>query len=116
MKVTIIAVGTKMDRWIEDGCQNYINRLPKKWELRIIEIVQKNYQSNQSSKRAIELECETIVKKIDRSSYIVALDSRGESLTSSFLSKKISHWQMEGLNLTFVIGGPDGLSLSLIHI
>ena len=115
MKVTIIAVGTKMDRWIEDSCQNYINRLPKKWELRIIEIVQKNYQSNQSSKRAIELECETIVKKIDRSSYVVALDSRGESLTSSFLSKRISRWQMEGLNLTFVIGGPDGLSKEFLN-
>ena len=52
MKVTIIAVGTKMDRWIKDGCQNYINRLPKKWELKIIEIVQKNYQNNQSKNQS----------------------------------------------------------------
>ena len=31
------------------------------------------------------------------------------------LSKKISHWQMEGLNLTFVIGGPDGLSKEFLN-
>ena len=41
--------------------------------------------------------------------YLVALDERGKSLTTVELAKWLAQRQQDGRNLSFVIGGPDGI-------
>ena len=48
MKINILAVGTKMSNWIDAGCNEYLKRFPKSWELQIKEIVQKQHHSKHS--------------------------------------------------------------------
>lgn len=38
MKIKLIAVGTRMPDWVETGIQEYSKRLPRDFELNIIEI------------------------------------------------------------------------------
>ena len=42
-------------------------------------------------------------------SVIVALDERGKDLTTIDLSRLLTQWQQNGRDVTFVIGGADGL-------
>jgi len=46
--------------------------------------------------------------------YLVALDEHGKSLTTLQLAKWLGERQQDGRNLTFVIGGPDGLGPSIL--
>jgi 23S rRNA (pseudouridine1915-N3)-methyltransferase len=46
--------------------------------------------------------------------YLVALDERGKSLTTLQLAKWLGERQQDGRNITFVIGGPDGLGPGIL--
>ena len=46
---------------------------------------------------------------IPEDSRVVALTERGESWTSSQLAELVGRWEMEGRDVTFVIGDADGL-------
>ena len=113
MKINILAVGTKMSNWIDAGCNEYLKRFPKSWELQIKEIVQKQHNSKHSVENIKIRESDVIMQNVKHGTYLVALDENGTEMNSMALSKKIELWQMEGRNLTVIIGGPN---LSLIHI
>ena len=46
--------------------------------------------------------------------YLVALDERGKSLTTLQLARWLGERQQDGRNITFVIGGPDGLGPAIL--
>ncbi len=47
-----------------------------------------------------------------RSVRYIALDERGENLTSRQIAKTLSVWQMDGTDICLVIGGADGFEPS----
>ena len=94
----IIAIGKVKRKWIQEGIDMYLKRLPG---LEVIEI-----------KDNIQLKEEQAIKNtIKKNETIVTLNEKGLSFTSKQMAKKLlnSHNQ----NITFVIGGPSGLSPSL---
>lgn len=46
--------------------------------------------------------------------YLVTLDEHGKSLTTVELAKWLAQRQQDGRNLSFVIGGPDGLGADIL--
>ena len=94
----IIAIGKIKRKWIQTGIEMYLNRLPG---LKIIEV-----------KDSTQTKEEYMIKEIIRKNEtLITLNENGHSFSSKQLSKKLldSHNQ----NITFVIGGPSGLSPSL---
>ena len=61
------------------------------------------------------MESDVIMQNVKHGTYLVALDENGTEMNSMALSKKIELWQMEGRNLTIIIGGPNGLSKDLLQ-
>ena len=57
-------------------------------------------------------EGERILAKLSAAEQVVLLDERGTQLTSTALAAKLSEWQVDGRDLCFIIGGPDGVSES----
>lgn len=47
---------------------------------------------------------------IPRQSRVIALDGRGEAWSSEALARQLNAWMLEGRDLCFLIGGPDGLA------
>lgn len=47
---------------------------------------------------------------MDRGELMVLLDERGRQLDSRALAGKLAHWQSDGRDVCFVIGGPDGVA------
>jgi 23S rRNA (pseudouridine1915-N3)-methyltransferase len=58
----------------------------------------------------MEAEGELILGKLGQSEQVILLDERGKQLTSKTLASKLSDWQIDGRDLCFVIGGPDGVA------
>ena len=94
----IIAIGKIKKRWIQEGIEIYLKRLPG---LEVIEI-----------KDSTQIKEEHTIKEIiSKNETLVTLNENGQSFTSKQLATKLlnSHNQ----NITFVIGGASGLSPSL---
>ena len=94
----IIAIGKVKRRWIQDGIDMYLKRLPG---LEVIEI---------KDKTRIKEE-QLINEIIKKNETLVTLNEKGQSFSSKQIATKLlnSHNQ----NITFVIGGPSGLTTSL---
>jgi len=54
-------------------------------------------------------ELEVTRARIPEDSRVVALTERGESWSSSQLAELVGRWELEGRDVTFVIGDADGL-------
>ena len=110
MKIKLIAVGTKMPDWVEKAYRNYAQRLPKDCTLELIEIVAAKRTKNQLATLWMEKEGQQILKAIDPSDHVVALDVKGKNWSTSELADNIRQWQHLGSNVALLVGGPDGLS------
>ena len=97
----IIAIGKIKKRWIQEGIEMYLKRLPG---LEVIEIK----DSTQAKEE------HTIKEIISKNEFLVTLNENGQSFTSKQLATKLlnSHNQ----NITFVIGGASGLTSSLNNL
>lgn len=97
-KVTLIAVGKIKKRWIQDGIEQYVKRLP---ELTVVEI--KDSTPDGEASKVL-----TYVKGGDR---LVVLTEEGTSYTSVQLASMLA--KADSGALIFLIGGPDGIAASL---
>lgn len=101
MKIRIIAVGRQKSSPTLALCEEYLKRMS--WQISLKEIdAPKGSTSAQ--------EAPLILKQIAGPSFIIALDERGETLSSPDFAKKLGNWQNQapGNELTFLIGGADG--------
>ena len=104
MRVRILAVGTRMPEWVTTAYEDYTRRMRK--DMRVdLEEVPVGRASADEEKRLLERVGDD---------YLVALDERGKSLTTLQLAKWLGERQQDGRNLTFVIGGPDGLGPNIL--
>lgn len=102
--IKIICVGKIKEKYFINAIEEYKKRLSKYINLEIIELPDYNYDM---VKTKIE-EGKNILSKILDKDYVITLDINGKELDSidlsNFIDKNISR------NITFVIGGSNGLS------
>lgn len=99
-----------MPRWCELACEEYAKRLQRSLKCTLIEIPTPTRHKPSDSLLCKEKEGRKILEKIHPQEIVIALDVLGENWSTPTLAKRISTWQQKGQDLTFVIGGPDGLS------
>ena len=97
--IKIICVGKIKEKFYRDAIDEYMKRLSKYHKVEIIEVIDSN----------IKQEKELILKKIDTKDYIVTMEIEGKQLTSLELSNFIDKTFLNYSNITFIIGGSDGL-------
>ncbi len=110
MKIRLIAVGSKMPGWVETGVTEYTKRLPADFSLSVTEIPLAARSKNSSVKSAMEKESKALLAACSKGDYIVALDVKGQSLSTEKLADKIKQVRLQGQNISLLVGGPDGLT------
>lgn len=98
--IKIICVGKLKEQYIKDLISDYLKRVNKYHKVEIIELQDSD----------IEKEGNLIEKNINNKDFIVTLEIEGKNLTSKELSTNIDSWLMNYGNITFIIGGSDGIS------
>ncbi len=109
MQLVIAAVGHKMPGWIEEGFGEYAKRMPPECRIHLKEIKPVERSGSKTAETVMVLERTKIEAAIPKGARIIALDERGKDLTTMQLSHLLSQWQQDGRDVTFVIGGADGL-------
>lgn len=82
--------------------------MPRELETRIIEIKPDKRASGKNSEVVQEAEAKRILEVVGKD-YLVALDERGQTVTTLQLADKLKSWQTMGRDVALVIGGADGL-------
>ena len=108
MHIRLIAVGDRQPAWVDEACRRYSGRFPPHWKFRIDTIP--TTRRTRAGQSAADAEVETILSKLRSQERMVLLDERGRSFTSKALAAKLTEWQNSGLDIAFVIGGPDGVN------
>jgi 23S rRNA (pseudouridine1915-N3)-methyltransferase len=98
-----------MPAWIEAGFGEYAKRMPPECRIQLKEIKPVERSGSRTADTVMAQERAKIEAAIPKGSRIVALDERGKDLTSAQLAQLLVQWQQDGRDVTFVIGGADGL-------
>jgi 23S rRNA (pseudouridine1915-N3)-methyltransferase len=114
VRITLLAVGTRMPAWVDSAVAEYSKRLPPelRFEIRALPIANR---SGGNTAQAMAREGKSIRDAMPRRDRLVALDVAGRALSTEQLAAHLSAWQMSGDNYSLVIGGPDGIEGSLLE-
>ena len=110
MRISVIAVGTRMPAWVNQGIAEYSKRLPRELQLVWREIPIARRGKDAGVEQLCKAEGEQMLKAIAPGERVIALDVSGKQLSTEQLARQLERWQMSGDNYNFLIGGPDGLS------
>lgn len=99
-----------MPVWVEAGVSEYLKRIPRGVNLRLVELNAGDRGKGGSAETARETEADLILAKLQGVDRVIALDEKGRSVSTKKLASLLEELQMQSMSLALVIGGPDGLS------
>ena len=97
--ITILCVGKIKETYLKDMINDYVKRINKYHKIQIIELKDNDIKS----------ESYEILKHLKSDSYNIVLDINGSKFDSVSFSKKIDSLFINYSNITFIIGGSDGI-------
>ena len=102
--IKIICIGKIKEQYLNDLINDYKTRISKYHKIEIIELKDSN----------IKDEKDELLKVINPKDYNICMDIDGKEYSSTELSKLINDTFTEGYgNISFIIGGSDGLDESI---
>lgn len=110
MKLIILAVGTKMEKWVTTAFSEYQKRMPPHIKIELQEIEPVKRVGKSTTSKAKEVEAKLILEALPKRAYVIALDERGKQFTSEELAHKMHDFQQMGSDVVIIIGGPEGLT------
>lgn len=97
--INIICIGKIKENYLKEGINDYQKRISKYHKINIIELPDND----------IINEGNEIIKHLNRKDYIIALDITGNELSSIELAEKLDKTFIINSNITFIIGGSNGI-------
>jgi 23S rRNA (pseudouridine1915-N3)-methyltransferase len=113
LKLRIFAVGHKPRAWIAAGFDEYAKRMPREARIELIEIKPSARPDRAPVEPLLAAEKTRILAAIPAGSVKIALDERGQALSTGDLARRLGGWMEQGRDAAFLIGSADGLDASL---
>jgi 23S rRNA (pseudouridine1915-N3)-methyltransferase len=97
-----------MPDWVESACAEYLKRMPREASVEIVEIKPDKRAAGKNSEVVQEAEAKRILEVVGKD-YLIALDERGQEVTTLQLADRMKTWLGSGRDVALVVGGADGL-------
>lgn len=97
--INIICVGKIKEEYLSLMINDYCKRINKYHKLNIIELKDSN----------IKEEGDLILKALKPSDFIVTMEIEGKMMSSTEMASSIESWLTHYSNITFIIGGSNGI-------
>jgi 23S rRNA (pseudouridine1915-N3)-methyltransferase len=110
MRIALIAVGTRMPDWVEQGYQEYARRLPADYALQLVEISAGKRGKGADIARITQQEGEKMLAAIPKGARVIALDVQGRGWSTEQLAQAMDEWRHDGRDVALLVGGPEGLA------
>ena len=116
MKLRIISVGHKMPDWVEMACAEYMKRMPRELSIEIVEIKPEKRAAGNSTENIQAIEAKRILEAAG-DNFLIVCDENGQQLSTQAFAEHMRSWQngdeTSAKNISFIIGGADGLHASI---
>ena len=109
MRVSLIAVGTRMPAWVREAYDDYARRLATRLPVTLVELPP-GKRGGGDVARAMADEGKRLLAALKRDDHVVLLDERGTERSSAGLADWLGAREQDGRSLAFLIGGPDGFA------
>ncbi len=110
MRIQVLALGTRMPDWVNAGVAAYRQRLPRTWQLQLIELPLAKRGRKPVTEQVQADEGRRLLAAVPPASQLIALHEHGAQWSTAQLATALTDWSHDGRDRTLVIGGPDGLS------
>ena len=110
MNISLIAIGTRMPEWVNEGYREYARRLPRECRLKLTEIPLGQRARSKTVERAVAGEGKRMLAEISPGEHVIALDVKGRNWSTEQLAVQFQQWMLAGRGISLLVGGPDGLS------
>lgn len=115
MRLRLLAVGTRMPGWVDEGFGEYAKRLSGDISLELVEISAGKRTKGADLARLKEQEGEALLAAIKPQERVIALDVLGRSLSTGDMADTLKNWQVDGRPAALLVGGPEGLSRAVLE-
>lgn len=112
MRLQVVAVGHKLPDWAQTACDDYLKRFPPDCRVEV-KPVRAEMRSGKPVDALLAAEAQRIAAATAKGSRVIALDERGQGLSTQDLASRLRSWQRDGGDVAFLIGGADGLDPAL---
>lgn len=99
-----------MPNWVTRGYQEYAKRLPRDYQLNLIEIEAQKRVKSADINKIIATESQQLFAAIPKDNHIIALDRHGISIDTRMLAQNLQNWHDQRQNISLLIGGPEGIT------
>ena len=112
MKLVLVAVGQRPPAWAQTAFDDYAKRFPPelKFELKAVKAEPRD---SRTPEQLMAAEARRIEAALPRGARRVALDERGQRVTTAQLAERLLAWQRDGRGAALLIVGLDGLDPAL---
>ena len=115
MNINFLLIESSRPQWSETAFESYKSKFNKSITISWNGIKPATRNKNYSVSEVVQKESALLKKKIKEHDFVVALDKEGVNLDTEKLKSNFENWIASSKDVTFVIGGPDGLSYELIE-
>ena len=114
MNIKIVCVGKIKEKFYRDAIEEYAKRLQRFCKFEIIEVQEELIDANLKNLDVVkDKEGKRILAKAQ--GYLIALDIKGDNISSEDHAKKINELSVRGISsITYIIGGSYGLSKEVL--
>ncbi|MGW8287231.1 MAG: 23S rRNA (pseudouridine(1915)-N(3))-methyltransferase RlmH [Desulfobulbales bacterium] len=114
MRFELLFLGKTKESYLAAGISDYLVRLNRYTATEIRILKEGKVKKNEPENLLVERESDMLLKNV-QGSYLVCLDRTGKQLDSLELADQIEKWELQGQKkVTFIIGGPLGLSQTIL--
>lgn len=103
--IKIICIGKIKENYLKEAILEYSKRLSKYTKLEIIELPDSSFDI----KKTLEVERDNILTKLNKNDYNILLDIDGHTFNSLEFSENLNKIRNINSNITFIIGGSNGV-------
>ena len=115
MRLHVLTISGKVPDWVKRAWDDYAQRLPRNWSLRLHEIRPAARDTGKTVAQWQTDESERLWMAAPVGGQVIALDEQGLDWSSHTLSQQLGQLQEQCRDLSFLIGGPDGLSDAVLQ-
>lgn len=115
MIIHVIAVGTKMPDWVNQGVNEYLRRMPAECQVKFVELPLGQRVKSKNIKQAMQQEEKSILAAIPANAYVIALEINAKIWSTEILSEKMQDWMQSGKDVALLVGGPDGMTQACLN-
>ena len=115
MNINFLLIESSRPQWSEMAFESYKSKFNKSITISWNGIKPATRNKNYSVSEVVQKESALLKKKIKEHDFVIALDKEGINLDTEKLKSNFENWIASSKDVTFVIGGPDGLSYELIE-